>query len=543
MSPSPLVSYLITLRRRLRLRDGWLLAQRTLWIALVGVVCILGIGRLIPIEHLTIWAIAPTALWLCANLVYSIFHPRPLNKVAQEIDLELSLKERLSTATELEAQKAPLPPIPQSPDHPFSSLPAYQQSDALSTAQSIEPGRSFPLPWLRRPLLAAAGLLTVALILVYLPNPMDMILSERAAVEKAAEEQAEKIEELKEEIEQAEELSPELQDELIRQLEELAQQLRENPGDREKALADLSKMEEELRRQLDPNANLRQESLEAISAQLQSLAQQENANLPTPTEALEQIASELANMSETERQELAEALAQMAAQAAQVGDESLAQALASMSQAALSGDSEAAAQAAEEAGEAMEQAQSAAAAQSALQQSLNQLQQSSQSMAQAGQSGQQSASQQPGEGNNPGQGQTPGQGNTPGQGQSGQGMSGGGTKADTLPPNTGSGQAGRPQDSDTGNLSGNLGEQVYVPWERQATEGQEVSIPGQDTGQGEITTRENPNPSGGLAGNALIPYQQVYTQYFNAAQQAIDRSEIPIVYRDLVRDYFTQLEP
>ncbi len=122
-------------------------------------------------------------------------------------------------------------------------------------------------------------------------------------------------------------------------------------------------------------------------------------------------------------------------------------------------------------------------------------------------------------------------------------MSGGGTKADTLPPNTGSGQAGRPEDSDTGGASGELGEQVFIPWERRPSEGQEMSIPGQDSGQGETITRENPNPSGGLPGPALIPYQQVYTQYFEAAQQAINRADIPPAYRDLVRDYFTLLEP
>ena len=61
------------------------------------------------------------------------------------------------------------------------------------------------------------------------------------------------IDELKEEIENSEALSPELQEELVRQLDELAQELRKNPGDREKALADLSKMEEELRTALQEN--------------------------------------------------------------------------------------------------------------------------------------------------------------------------------------------------------------------------------------------------------------------------------------------------
>jgi len=533
MNFTPLTHYLIALRRRLRLRDGWLLAQSTLWIAMVAVVCILLMGRLFPISGIVYWAVSPLILWLCANLVYSTLRRRPLKKIAQEVDLELGLKERLSTATELAAKG-----LDPSPIHSITELPAYQQTDALNTAQSIQPSRVFPLPWLRRPLLVAIGLLAIALILIYLPNPMDVILEERAAVEEAAEEQAEKVGEIKDEIEQNQELSPEIQAELLRQLDELAEQLRDNPGDREKALADLSKLEEELRRQINPNADLEQESLEAISAQLQSLAQRDDANLPTPTDALEQIASDLANMSESERQDLAEALAQMAAQAAQSGNTDLAQGLAAMSQAALSGNTEAASQAAGETSQALSQSQQALNDQQALQQALDQLQNSSQAMAQAGKPGQQMAGQQPGQNT---QGSNPGQ--NPGQGQSGQGMSGGGTKADTLPPGTGSGQAGRPDDVDTGGASGELGDQVFIPWDRRESEGEEVSIPGQDTGQGETITRENPNPSGGLSGDALIPYQQVYTQYFNAAQQAINRSEIPLIYRDLVREYFTQLEP
>ena len=99
-------------------------------------------------------------------------------------------------------------------------------------------------------------------------------------------------------------------------------------------------------------------------------------------------------------------------------------------------------------------------------------------MAQAGQSGQQVAGQGLEQGN---QGDTPSQGSTSGQGQSGQGMSGGGTKADTLPPGTGSGQARRPSEQDTGGATGELGEQVFVPWDRRTSEGEEISIPGQDT--------------------------------------------------------------
>ena len=57
----------------------------------------------------------------------------------------------------------------------------------------------------------------------------------------------------------------------------LAEHLRANPGDREQALADLSRVEETLRRELDPNAENRQTALEALATQLQALAGDESA--------------------------------------------------------------------------------------------------------------------------------------------------------------------------------------------------------------------------------------------------------------------------
>ncbi|MBU0512815.1 MAG: hypothetical protein KJ638_14095, partial [Chloroflexi bacterium] len=418
--PSELLTHLTTFRRRLRLRDGWLLGQRTFWVAVAGVIGILVLGRLVPIHQLGIWAwVWPFTIWLCAVAGFSILHPKPLTQIAQRVDLELGLKERISTALELESQgtaQFTTPQVTQSPN-----LPIYQQNDALATARTIEPRKAFPLTWLRRPLALAAILLALTIVLTFLPNPMDAVIAERAAIEQAAQEQAEKIEEIKKEIAESQELSPEIQAELLRQLEELAQQLRENPGDREKALADLSKLEENLRRQLDPNADQRQATLEAINAQLQALAQREDidqSSLDLTAEALEKLAQDLANMDEAERDALAQALAEMAVLAAQSGDSALAQALASMSQAAQSGNAAAASQSSSDAAEALAQAQQQLTDQDSLQQTLAQLQNASQTMAQAGQpSGQQVAGQNPGQGQQPGQGQAAGQ--NPGQGQSG----------------------------------------------------------------------------------------------------------------------------
>ncbi|MEZ4708669.1 MAG: hypothetical protein R3A44_15785 [Caldilineaceae bacterium] len=86
-------------------------------------------------------------------------------------------------------------------------------------------------------------------------------------------------------------------------------------------------------------------------------------------------------------------------------------------------------------------------------------------------------------------------------------------------------------------------DQVYAPWARQPTAGEELFIPGQgaDQGQSQISTQKDPLP--GAAAPALVPYQQVYQQYLDIASQNIEQSEIPAGLRDYVRDYFSQLEP
>jgi hypothetical protein len=44
-------------------------------------------------------------------------------------------------------------------------------------------------------------------------------------------------------------------------------------------------------------------------------------------------------------------------------------------------------------------------------------------------------------------------------------------------------------------------------------------------------------------GQNSVPYNQVYTQYDNAAKRALQSDYIPLGLRDVVRDYFSSLEP
>ena len=523
------------LGRRLRLRDGWLVAQRTLWMACAAALVIQVAGRLWPIADLWRWTLVPPALWLPIVVGLVLLRPASLARVARRCDLELGLKERLSTAVALNVSA----PSAFQPD-----LVAKQRGDALAVAQSIEPRRAFPLRWKGRLLALAGALIAAVLLLAFLPNPMEAVVAERAEVARAAQEQAERIEALRDEIAAAE-MDEGAREELLRQLTELAERLRENPGDRESALADLSRLEETLQRQVDPQADARQAALDAMAEQIEALAGQESEGAADPaemSEALQSLAEQVAQASQAEREALAQALGQMAARAAQGGDQALAEALSAMAQAALAGDVEAASEAADAAAEAMRQAQGELDAQSALRRSLSQVGQSQQAIAQAGQGqGQQGGdAQTPGSGQG-GQGQQGQQGQGQGQGQQGQG--GQGSQADQLPPATGQGSAQRPQGQARPGGEGALDQHVYVPWERRADGGDEVTLPGQDTGQGESEVREREDPLPGTPEEALVPYYEVYYEYLDAANQAMERTYVPPGLQEYVRAYFSQLEP
>jgi hypothetical protein len=533
--------------RRLRWRDGVSLAQRTVWLPFLASLFIHLAGRLLPIENLLFWMLIPFLGWLLGLLTYILVRPMPHLVVARRIDQELRLRERLGTAYLLEqpveanSERSLVQPVFQ------EELVKLQRQDALSKARAIDPRRALPLMWQARPLVVTACLALCLVVLAFLPNPMDEVLAQRTAIAQAAEEQAEAIEHLREEIAETEELSPEMQEELLRRLAELADQLRVNPGDLAEALADLSRVEEALRAQVDPQANLRQATLEALAAQLQGLAGTESSqatDLSDAAEALNQLAEMMAEMEPDQREELAQTLAQMAARASQTGASSLAQTLASLAGAAQTGDSQAASQAATQAGQAFDQAQSQFSDQASLQQALSSLQESRQALGQAGQGRGVARAPGEGQGDGSGEGDDSGEGEGEGQGQGqGQPGGGGGTSANTLPPGTSTGTAGRPQGEGQASGVTDVGEQVYAPWERQPNSGEQVFIPGQDTDQGDTQVLERPDPLPGTYNPALMPYYDVYYTYFEAANQVIEQSYIPSGLKAYVREYFSNLEP
>ncbi len=532
-----LLALLNPLRRRLLLRTSVERLMRTMWLALVACSIMLLAGRLFPVAGYRIAAGGLLAAWLIGWAIYTAARPVKPFIVARRADNELDLRDCLATALVL---SDPRSRVPAGFD---PALVSFQVRDALTTAQAIEPRRAFPLRIERALLGRAAAAMAACIVLLVVPNPMDAVVAQRAQVAQTAQAEAARLEKLAQEVEQDKALSREDKNELLRRMQEMIAQLKSNPGDAKKALADLAKFQEHVRAKLDPAAPSEAAALDALAAQLAQLAGAKDKPNDSAEAAklLEQLASELDKLSPEQRTALAGALERAAAQTA-ASNPDLASALSAMAQAVRSGtSSQQLARAARQAAQAMRDSVSREAFQEALAHALNQADASQRAVAQVAGNGGQAPSQAqslgPGQGQGQGQAQAQGQGQGQGQGQPGRG---GGTTANTLPPAVRSGRAGSPTGPNKAFGSGEL-ETVYAPIT--AGRGREEIVTGQQNQSGETTSREGRSPKPGVSNSALVPYIQVLQRYAEIAGQAMERSYIPAGLKDYVKEYFSGLEP
>ena len=82
---------------------------------------------------------------------------------------------------------------------------------------------------------------------------------------------------------------------------------------------------------------------------------------------------------------------------------------------------------------------------------------------------------------------------------------------------------------------------VFAPLNRIGKPGDPSFIAGQG---GEGGNEQTGQGSGvGLQNNAAVPYRSVYNLFRDFANNQLDRQQVPITLKDLVRDYFSRLEP
>jgi hypothetical protein len=516
MAPPPgqaaLVAALAAWERRLRRESlgRWLIRGAIAGLVVASLVVLVGWFTPIPEDDLRPWAVqlAPIPLLVAAAIA---LWPRPHLRHAADLDTRLRFGDRLATAWSLRASNQPIARL--------------QRADTLDNLSQRLP--TVELPWrpARLELIVLGVVALITALLLVTPSPQQGVLDQQAADQLAVQQASQRLDTLR----QAAAASADLTPDQARQLDELLQQAQSELSrthTQQEASAVLAHTQDQVSQQLgDPNADLRDEALASMSETLaaeprtQALAdalQREDPN--AASQALSQLAAQSDQLSDVERQSLSRALQR----AANVGraDARTSSALRDASQALANGSSPQAALS--QADAAMRDAMQASQSQAALNTTLQQLRDMQTRLS----SGQPLATPQDSlaQPSSDGQPLSADLSGTP------VALDARGSRALTDPSsaqNAGGAGAGPAANQDTGQLPANAqaAESVFVP-------GRSGNGPSdQDLVDQPFTVRGAPRP-----------YRDVLNQYAQTSRDYVDRPDISPAVRDLVKQYFQELE-
>jgi hypothetical protein len=588
-----LLKELRVVQRRLRRQDMARLAPLALAAALALGAALALAARFTPLLPTASVPPVTGALALLAVagvVVFARLRPRPPLRVARFADAALDLDEKVATA--IERHNRPRPDD--------SALGAAQLEDAaISLARALPrlPARA-PLAPGRAILLAPLAAALLLLPALFAPNPLQGYWDTRQAQQQQQQAEADKIEQLRKDIAAQPGAGDAARQALLADLDQLHHDLQSGALDRDAAMARLSDAEAKLQREVDSQAPAQRAALDALGARLsrqdgalrqagEALAQQDSK---AAADALRRAGADAAALSPQQRQAEADALQAAAADSAAT-DPALAQKLNDAAGALQNGDPAAMRQALDNLAAQTQAAGAAQAAQRDLNQALSQIQDSKNNIAagsatpaagatpppamtanataaaaistalaagspQAGAGAPQAGGTALSLGTPVAAAGTALSGGTPVAvaGAASPGAAGTGTPAlvpgqggtPVLAPGPPSGQApgGAAPAAGAGAAGSQAGTQhsepVAVPPSTLNAQGTPVGLtarPGAgDTGVAGV----NVNPS---TGAAQVPYQQVYGAYEEQAQKNLGSTYIPSGMKDLVRRYFTAIEP
>ncbi len=496
--------------------------------------------------------------------------------MARHFDRAFGLKERVSTALELAAGRA---------RSPNAEITARQLEDTLQRAVRIQARAYLPLRLVPRDLGILLALAAVLALLLLLENPQNTVLAEQQALQAAIQDQTSRLEDLREEILNNPALDDATRRDMLEALDEAIETLSQEELSREEAVATLSRLGQEMSEIAQrPLEAAQQQALERAAERLSEQAGEvaeamQSGDLEEAAGALDRLSTQVGEMTEAQQQDLAQAL-QSAAEALAETNPELAQSLQEAAEALEEGDSQGAREALEQAaGQLSEQAgevarspndagqQLAAQAGQQVQQSIQQIAQSGtgststgqiagnpqgDTAAPLGESGQGGAQNQMGQAGQSGEGDQSqqsaegfGGGNEGGEGGTEPVAGAAGGAGDAPGPAVEGGFAATGEQISQGNNPDGEGlteyEPVYAPQRIGEGEGAEMQIAGSGE-PGDVVTQEG-NLAEGPEGESLVGYDEVFSDYANAANQALEQEYIPLNLRDVVHDYFSSLEP
>jgi hypothetical protein len=287
-------------RLRLERLGNWLIRGATAALVAASLVFLVGWMTPVPESDLRPWAAAVMLVPLLIALGIALA-PRRHIRHAAELDQRLGFGDRLATAWSFRDSE--------------QTIVRLQRADALHRLGQYVPRQELRWRPARAELFVVGGAALVTLLLLLTPSPQQKVLDQQAAEQNSVEQASQQLDVLR----QAAAASSSLTPDQLRQLDELLQQAQADLNQahtQQEATAILARTQDQVGQQLgDPNADLRDEALAAMSEtlaaepQTQALAsalQQENAQ--GASDAIRKLAAQADSLSDVERQSLSRAL-------------------------------------------------------------------------------------------------------------------------------------------------------------------------------------------------------------------------------------------
>jgi hypothetical protein len=468
---------------------------------------------------------------------------------ARWFDRHFGLRERVSTALEFAHALSAEQGRAGRADRSSGEIAQRQLQDAVTTAQRVNVNQQLPLKIKRIDAVFTSVLLIAVLIVAWRGESFFQLAAQTRAVQQTIAEEAAKVEALRQQVATDPNLTEAQRQEMLQALQETQQQLKEAQS-LEQATSVLTRGEKKFESLTSAQAEAQTEGLrqagrwlaQDAGSPLQSFGQNlADGDFLAAAEDLHNL--DLSQMSASEAAALADQLEQ-AAEALQSSNPELAQQMRDAADAARSGDAQKAQQALDQAAQSMTQAAQQAARSNVARKVTTQLGQGRQRMIAAGRSAQSQTAQgnQSGQGNptQPGSGQSGSSSQSNPNGGAGSGAGKGtGDSGDAK----GSEAGGKPIDQNNGPGDGGEApyEPIYAPQRLGGSGDDTVTLPGSGDNSGDVTGQSGVNP--GTDTPSQVPYSQVFAQYANAYRQAIDSGQVPPQMKDLIRQYFSSLEP
>ncbi|NDJ55196.1 MAG: hypothetical protein GYB68_19160 [Chloroflexi bacterium] len=541
------------LRRILQRWDNRLRLQHSLrWLPrglLIGLLIALLVGvaaRIWPIvlsSTLVPLSAVLIGIGLIATLAVIWAWPRGVHQLAARFDQQFGLRDRATTALELANGAIPTQ---------SEVIRDQQLALTMQAVSGVDARQELPLATDWREWSVVAALAIGLGFALFLPNPQDEFLTGIAETEEAIAEEIEQLEELRQEVLEDPSLTDEQAGQVLEVIDDLIETLEQDGVSQEEAVAAFNEAQQDLDDLSEEFAAERQEALQQASGLFDGTAAEEagealeEGNFLEAAEALENI--DPSNLSPEEAAALAESLRE-AAEALEGSDPELAEQLEEAAEALESGDVEGAQEALE--GAAGEIAENAGEAQQL--DELGEALEEGQGNVAGGDEGDEGGENAPGSGGQPGEGPPQpgeggmgevlpdegGEGGAPGQGQPG--SSGAGDEEPGDPAQGGQAGDELPTDNNPGDGGETPFDDIFDPQRVGGEGGEDVDIPG-DPGAGAPTGTEGDfaeNPDG----DSSVDYSDVFGDYEDAVNEALDSGYVPLGLRDLIRQYFSSLDP